>query len=384
MYNKILKRPMFKMGGRSYSAQGTGITSGLDTPKRGLVDGPGGYAGKTLEDLASERIKITQPRVSDNMKIIRSFGEYANPYNERGEALTSGQVGKRQADRITRERDEDYALDQAMKLENINREEKKIIKDSDYELQIIKEMSDREALFKQAKETQALKFANDKELTKLGIRPLDVDAKKQLVVEARSKLEQAKIDYAGDPNGIPQHVKDEIEALNVLALGQNYYTVARAAEYAAKVYSTEEVLDSMTANQIKEAIDALVAQLTGNRFKMAKGGRAGYAYGTPPQGATEITETAMMPTGTIEASATEVATGDMNSNMEQGAGLGEGEDAFALLRARLPQEITDNIVQLIAYNPSAFEDFAQIESQEDVIAFNSKYGVELVIDAQQV
>jgi len=74
----------------------------------------------------------------------------------------------------------------------------------------------------------------------------------------------------------------------------------------------------------------------------------------------------------------------MNSNMEQGAGLGEGEDAFALLRARLPQEITDNIVQLIAYNPSAFEDFAQIESQEDVIAFNSKYGVELVIDAQQV
>ena len=45
MYNRILKRPMFKMGGRSYSAQGTGITSGLDTPKRGLVDGPGGYAG---------------------------------------------------------------------------------------------------------------------------------------------------------------------------------------------------------------------------------------------------------------------------------------------------------------------------------------------------
>ena len=40
--------------------------------------------------------------------------------------------------------------------------------------------------------------------------------------------------------------------------------------------------------------------------------------------------------------------------------------------------------ELIAYNPSAFEDFAQIESQEDVIAFNSKYGVELVIDAQQV
>jgi hypothetical protein len=364
MYNRILKRPMFKMGGRSYSAQGTGITSGLDTPKRGLVDGPGGYAGdeERLKELKTERINVVEPRVSDGMRVFRSFGEYANPYNEAGDALTSGQVGKLQADRVTLERDEQYALEQAAKMENLTIEE--------------------QGLIEKIKAEQKLK--GDLEITKAGIRPLDVDAKKQLVAEARSKLEQAKIDYAGDPNGIPQHVKDEIEALNVLALGQNYYTVARAAEYAAKVYSTEEVLGSMTADQIKAAIDALIAQLTGNRFKMAKGGRAGYAYGTPPQGATEITETAMMPTGTIEASATEVATGDMNSNMEQGAGLGEGEDAFALLRARLPQEITDNIVQLIAYNPSAFEDFAQIESQEDVIAFNSKYGVELVIDAQQV
>ena len=54
MYNRILKRPMFKMGGRSYSAQGTGITSGLDTPKRGLVDGPGGYAGDTREIIARQ------------------------------------------------------------------------------------------------------------------------------------------------------------------------------------------------------------------------------------------------------------------------------------------------------------------------------------------
>ena len=355
---------MFKMGGRSYSAQGTGITSGLDTPKRGLVDGPGGYAGdeERLKELKTERINVVEPRVSDGMRVFRSFGEYANPYNEAGDALTSGQVGKLQADRVTLERDEQYALEQAAKMENLTIEEQRLIE--------------------KIKAEQKLK--GDIEITKAGIRPLDVDAKKQLVSEARSKLEQAKIDYASDPNGIPQHVKDEIEALNVLALGQNYYTVARAAEYAAKVYSTKEVLKTMTQSQIQTAIDELIALLTGNRFAMAKGGRAGYAYGTPPQGATEITETAMMPTGTIEASATEVATGDMNSNMEQGAGLGEGEDAFALLRARLPQEITDNIVQLIAYNPSAFEDFAQIESQEDVIAFNSKYGVELVIDAQQV
>jgi hypothetical protein len=48
--SRILRRPMFR-GGRVES-RGTGITSGLGyasggqaTPKRGLVDGPGGYAG---------------------------------------------------------------------------------------------------------------------------------------------------------------------------------------------------------------------------------------------------------------------------------------------------------------------------------------------------
>ncbi len=33
MYNRILKRPMFKRGGMGYSHQGTGITSGLDIIK---------------------------------------------------------------------------------------------------------------------------------------------------------------------------------------------------------------------------------------------------------------------------------------------------------------------------------------------------------------
>ena len=41
MFNRTLQRPMFRIGGSA----GTGITSGLNTPKRGRVDGPGGYAG---------------------------------------------------------------------------------------------------------------------------------------------------------------------------------------------------------------------------------------------------------------------------------------------------------------------------------------------------
>ena len=51
----VLKRRMFNQGGM-VTSRGTGITSGLATPKRGLVDGPGSYAGekRTLADFQTE------------------------------------------------------------------------------------------------------------------------------------------------------------------------------------------------------------------------------------------------------------------------------------------------------------------------------------------
>ena len=50
--SNILRRPMFR-GGGSVDSRGTGITSGLDTPKRGMVDGPGEYS-KSPSDIAAE------------------------------------------------------------------------------------------------------------------------------------------------------------------------------------------------------------------------------------------------------------------------------------------------------------------------------------------
>ena len=40
----VFNRRMFNRGG--YVHRGTGITSGLATPKRGYVDGPGSYNGQ--------------------------------------------------------------------------------------------------------------------------------------------------------------------------------------------------------------------------------------------------------------------------------------------------------------------------------------------------
>ena len=43
--SRILRRPMFRGG--PVDSRGSGITSGLDKPKRGLVNEPGGYAGES-------------------------------------------------------------------------------------------------------------------------------------------------------------------------------------------------------------------------------------------------------------------------------------------------------------------------------------------------
>jgi hypothetical protein len=51
--SRILRRPMFKNGGKA-----EGITSGLDTPKRGLVDGPGKYS-QDYEDLYKKAQEVT-------------------------------------------------------------------------------------------------------------------------------------------------------------------------------------------------------------------------------------------------------------------------------------------------------------------------------------
>ena len=53
--------------------------------------------------------------------------------------------------------------------------------------------------------------------------------------------------------------------------------------------------------------------------------------------------------------------------------------SYDQLRARLPAEITDDIVELMANSAEALEDFAMISSQQDVDLFNQKYSVNLVL-----
>ena len=53
--------------------------------------------------------------------------------------------------------------------------------------------------------------------------------------------------------------------------------------------------------------------------------------------------------------------------------------SFEEIRTRLPKEITDDIVRLIANSAEALQDFSYIKTQQDVNEFNVKYGVNLIL-----
>ena len=102
----------------------------------------------------------------------------------------------------------------------------------------------------------------------------------------------------------------------------------------------------------------------------AEGGRVGYQMG---QSVTGAAIPGAMPTdqGAIAA-----------EPMEQGAPTELQGIDYETLRARLPATITDDIVRLIASSAEAMEDFATIQTQQDVDNFNKKYSVELVLPAE--
>jgi hypothetical protein len=113
---------------------------------------------------------------------------------------------------------------------------------------------------------------------------------------------------------------------------------------------------------IQLTIDAIEAV---RRELRAKGGRVGYANAG-----------AVMPGQPMQAQ----APGPMDQGSEAPPEIQTID--YETLRARLPNTITDDIVRLIASSAEAMEDFATIQTQQDISNFNKKYGVELILPAE--
>ena len=90
----------------------------------------------------------------------------------------------------------------------------------------------------------------------------------------------------------------------------------------------------------------------------------------------QLTESIGTPRGTMTMQDTMVEKGAPNPDSPvQNLSYNE-------LRARLPAEISDDVVNLLANSEQALIEFANIQTQQDVDAFNQKYDVELVLPAE--
>ena len=115
-------------------------------------------------------------------------------------------------------------------------------------------------------------------------------------------------------------------------------------------------------------LDALTAAIKRlkkrRRAGEATGGRVGYANAG-----------AVMPGQPMQAQA--AGPTDQGPALEDTAGI-----TYEELRARLPKEVGDDVVRLLANSAEALEDFATIQTEQDIANFNKKYGVNLVLPAE--
>ena len=175
--------------------------------------------------------------------------------------------------------------------------------------------------------------------------------------------------------------QDEIVQLDILKTQKNNYTKSNpvtegAIDIFIKSSEGATLFTSITEELFKEDktsgtnkykndkdpqiyIDA-IEQIKKILGQFSSGGRAGYANGEMVM-EEQVTET--------------MAPGPQAPSMANPI-------SYDQLRARLPKEITDDIVQLMANSAEALEDFASISTQQDVDQFNKKYNVNLVLPAE--
>lgn len=362
MNYKVMQRPMFKMGGKAAS-QGTGITSGLDEKVNmaiggGVIKGDNlgareGFqspdlSGMSIEDLVNlqqQNYNKSMSRIGDMRDIVKlqTLGNLATnvlPNIERGGL--KGVVDFFQDPTTTQ-----TAIGGLTGLKQVDLKEKEL----------------------QGKGLDRLISG------KIALKKLDIDEQRALVQTATQlKLKagedsRALIEQYGSIEGMPPAKQAEYYDLRGV-LGD--ITPSKAKILAIKTLDARNKSNAdsgegpvLRGDKYDEALKVLIDQFLSPVF--AEGGRVDRAMGTPEMG-----EQPMMNPMSVERQDVAMET------------QGQGNDAYAMLRARLPQEIPDDVVKLIAYNKDAFADFASIKNQEDVSSFNQKYGVSMNIDVSTV
>ena len=334
MNPKIMKRPMFRMGGSARPGYADSNFSDLIKDKKGLRE-------SILKDLGSIRDARSQ-RLSGMRSII--------PLSLLAQQEGISQIRKPMdiVNLLSALGTDPRTFGALTKLDDIRLEDKK------------GELSDK---------LTALKIMDSKD--------------KKFEFEKRLNLADQKRAQARKILGTRQFnelSKAEKEAYSRLQTDINY--LLRGTSLEDYLLSAKTKMGNLFDEDTERDFYKRIKGQLGEREFDAEGGRVGFQEGTPDP---EFTMPEPKPKEAVQDRQldTLMQAAPALEDPNQAKSMGEG-DMYAALRRRLPQEITDDVVRLIAYNPEAFADFADIQDQSDVDSFNQKYNVQLVLPVENV
>ena len=388
--NRVLRRPMFRIGG----SVAEGITSGLDQPQltasrpgynRGRVVNPGGYAGDETIGQEYKRHKAALDEIRPERRpywpqFATSFGldlltrpKQGNIFQQAA-ASAKGPYDKWMDHRASRY-DTDDKLSAALYGDIIDIRAKRDLQRE--KLASEKEIAEIEADPGQKKfdpgasvKTAELIEKLDDEYNELVRKGEELKKISPMNRTTKEQLEYENIYGIMDKNGniISKGRLQSINTTRNKILGteeQGLFEKIALLEQGENL--NDFIQDNIDAGMpYEEALDNALKKMEAALANYSSGGRVGYQMGgmSLPSAAPAALPAAVPVAGT----------------MDQGAGQDDSVQdlSFEELRARLPQEITDDIIHLIANSKQALVDFANIRTQQDVNAFNQKYDVNLV------
>ena len=385
--NRTLRRPMFRMGGAA-----EGITSGLDRP--GYKDGTDNRVARLTDEFEQRKAMFDKLRPQQTgfmpgsaSSFLTSFGLNLLATPPRGNIFQTAAVAAQdpfkqfQAARASEISDR-AQLDQAILGDVISedfksRQQQELI-DADYKeklLDIDKAIRVEKQKGINANQKLILDYENQRKLLqedyelqkKYGLTGAKDYAKKQAadavktLYQVQITSEKNKIDALdkNDPNY--QQKVDDINA-NIANI-QNELEDSVKSIYLSQDTTLEfqrkailKLLQNNDPEDIAPYFPNFNEIMGGINIpeQKASGGRVGLARSFP---------------GTV---------GDAQSSMK--ASQGDVQDlSYSELRTRLPKEISDEIVMLLANSKQALLDFANIQTGEDVASFNQQYDVNLTL-----
>jgi len=179
-------------------------------------------------------------------------------------------------------------------------------------------------------------------------------------------LKQIEEDYQKDLNLYIVRGLDVSDIYNVVKGDEIQSTILQQAEDYVENNLADLNLTGKDDPNYGPTLLAVMARFTrdyGEKLKegFATGGRVGFAMGTPKNMNQDV------PKPPVTVGERTVTSGPQT------------DITYEELRTRLPEEISNEVVKLLSTSYEALADFAELRTQADVDAFNSRYGVNLIL-----